>query len=412
MEEERKESKAEKSLWRPGVDRMEEGEQLDYDPSTYITYHDISMEWPCLSIDVIRDPLGIHRTKFPMELFLVAGSQAAQASQNKVYLMKVSNIQKTYDENEMEEEDPEEPEYEQPNVDVKSFKHDGGINRIRVMPQAANIIATMSDTKNVHLWDTQNLLTALDFSSSAAHPASSKPLHTFSGHSTEGFALDWSPTVPGRLLTGDCSKYVYLWEKRESGWVIDKTPYNGHTDSVEDIQWSPVEKDVFATCSVDKTVRIWDTRRRKSSMLFVAAHQMDVNVISWNTNKPHLMLSGSDDGSFKVWDLRKFKSSLPSGHFTYHRGPITSIQWHPTEEAMLAVASADNQLSIWDLALEDEVDSKSIGANANVSEIPPQLLFVHQGQQNVKELRFHPQIPGVIISTAQSGLNIFKPCNL
>ena len=42
-------------------------------------------------------------------------------------------------------------------------------------------------------------------------------------------------------------------------------------------------------------------------------------------------------------------------------------------------------------------------------QIPPQMMFLHQGQKNIKELRFHPQYGCVMATTAEDSFNVFKP---
>lgn len=123
------------------------------------------------------------------------------------------------------------------------------------------------------------------------------------------------------------------------------------------------------------------------------------------------MVSGSDDGSFKVWDLRHIKSQLPVANYKWHNGPITSVEWHPQDESVLTVSSADNQVSTWDLSVEEDEEEQTSSSNQNSQEttLPPQLLFVHQGQSNIKELHYHRQIPGLLMTTAYDGFNIFKP---
>ena len=75
------------------------------------------------------------------------------------------------------------------------------------------------------------------------------------------------------------------------------------------------------------------------------------------------------------------------------RAPITSVEWCPTEASMLATTGADGQLCVWDLALErdpeEELDLSAAGNAEAPQDLPPQLLFVHGGQSDMKEVRRH-----------------------
>lgn len=64
--------------------------------------------------------------------------------------------------------------------------------------------------------------------------------------------------------------------------------------SVEDLQWSPAEPAVLASCSADRNICIWDARvgNTKPGATILGAHEADVNVISWNKLVNYLLVSG------------------------------------------------------------------------------------------------------------------------
>lgn len=184
--------------------------------------------------------------------------------------------------------------------------------------------------------------------------------------------------------------------------VHSHTYIKGHTSSVEDIAWSPTEETVFASSSVDMTIRIWDTRQAAAA-LTVKAHDSDVNVISWNALTSYMLASGADDGIFRIWDLRNFgQSTKPVAHFQYHTTPITSIEWCPHEASSLSV-SIDGAVTIWDLAVErDAEEEMAIGVGVQDApgheELPPQLMFQHMGQTDIKEAHWHRYVPDCAVA--------------
>ncbi|CAG9793763.1 unnamed protein product [Diatraea saccharalis] len=401
---------------------LKDDEQLVCDQSAYVMLHQAQTGAPCLSFDIIPDNLGSDRDQFPMTAYLVAGTQASSAHLNNLLVIKMSNLHPTSraeDENDSdsdnEDDDDVEDEEKKPEMTFSFIKHQGCVNRIRATSYKNSVLAaSWSELGRVDIWNITQQLQAVDDPialerynlETVTNPV--KPLFSFNGHQQEGFGIDWCPTEPGVLATGDCKKDIHIWKPNQAGtWDVDQRPLIGHTSSIEDIQWSPNERNVLATCSVDKTIRIWDTRAapHKACMLTCEnAHQSDVNVITWNNKEPFIC-SGGDDGFIHIWDLRQFTSNTPVGTFKHHAAPVTSVEWHWTEPSVLASAGEDNQVALWDLAVERDDDEM---IDDELKHLPPQLLFIHQGQNDIKELHWHKQIPGVIVTTAHTGFNIFK----
>lgn len=384
----------------PGTE-IPEGDVLDYDSKAYDMMHAMNVEWPCLSFDIVPDSLGSNRSKFPHTVSLITGSQSSDSSSNKLYKLTVSNLSKTkYDEDSDSESEDENMEIVDPTLESVEVSHPGGVNRIRVSKKQPDLCASWSDLGKVCVWD---------FSSKPT-----KPLYTVSSHQQEGWSLDWNP-LNNSLLSGDVQGRIVLSECKENGKFMERIVCNHPQHaSIEDLQWSPSESSVAASAGTDGVVGIWDLRgKSQKAALSIHAHPgTDVNVISWNSAIQYLLLSGADNGEFSSWDLRatsKSATTTPLSTFAWHRNPITSLEWNPNESSVVAVADDSNQITLWDLSLErDDSDS----AHDELEQLPPQLLFIHQGLSHPKEIHWHAQIPGLVIGTGENGFNFFKTANI
>ena len=432
--------------WHPLMGHRPDGEEdieLEIDPSAYKMYHTLSPEWPCLSFDLLRDNLGENRQRYPHSLQAVIGTQADVACNNQVTVLKLSDLGKLPQEDDEEEDilggeydkddGDSDSEGEDDNIDLDpvlehySLPHYGGVNRLRVMPQTQNIVATWSDVGRVNLFDISELKARFEASegrgaarSNSMNVSKSGPFFSYSGHSTEGFALDWSNVDKGTLATGDNDGNIHLWKQAQDGNSYTVTPsYETPGVSIEDLQWSPTETTVVCAGESGGHVAIYDSRAPHRAMLRPHLHpKTDVNVLSWNKLVSNLLATGGDDGTLCVWDLRHFgggggksgEAPKPLARFSCHQTPVTSVEWHPTDESMLAM-SDEVGVYIYDLSVEEDAQT-STTTKQIVADIPPQLLFCHSGSQQFKECHWHPQISSCVMTTAYTGFSTFIPSNL
>ncbi|ETO17376.1 glutamate-rich WD repeat-containing protein 1, partial [Reticulomyxa filosa] len=286
-----------------------------------------------------------------------------------------------------------------PILQSREIQHPCTVNRIRNAGRSRPyLIATFGEDHHLRIWNGKQHMLSLDGRADDLSLVKKdiKPVFEMKNND-EGYGLAWSTIDEGRLLTGSCAGELHLVvPANESGstWVRH-TKFKTSKDSIEDIAWSPDERDVFITCGVDRCVRMWDIRTsQQSTHMVVNAHKSDINVVSWNKQHTHLILTGSDDCSFRVWDKRKFptfsqlhthtsaakakRDVKPYAHYQWHTRSITSVTWNPHESSSLAVSSEDNLLSFWDLSVE--VDNSVPPSGAKLPEgakIPPQLMFLH-----------------------------------
>ncbi|KAL7222042.1 hypothetical protein ACSBR1_023876 [Camellia fascicularis] len=324
---------------------------------------------------------------------------------------------------------------------VKKFKtiiHPGEVNRIRELPQNSKIVATHTDSPDVLIWDVE----AQPNRHAVLGAQDSRPDLILTGHQDNAeFALAMCPTEPF-VLSGGKDKLVVLWgiqdhisslasdpgsakspgsggastkNAAKAGGGTDKPvdsptigprgTYQGHGETVEDVQFCPSSAQEFCSVGDDSCLILWDARTGSSPVLKVEkAHDGDLHCVDWNSHDVNLILTGSADTSVRMFDRRNLTSGgggSPVHIFNGHNSAVLCVQWSPDKSSVFGSSAEDGILNIWD---HEKIGKKQDGLGTRVQNSPPGLFFRHAGHRDkVVDFHWNSCDPWTIVSVSDDG---------
>ncbi|KAF7773214.1 hypothetical protein Agabi119p4_5381 [Agaricus bisporus var. burnettii] len=162
-----------------------------------------------------------------------------------------------------------------------------------------------------------------------------------------------------------------------------------HVDAVLGLSWNKSQRNLLASCSADRTVKLWDLSRDPAAtgegsgaIRSFDVHKDKVQAVQWNDKEPSVLLSGSYDRT-----VRTFDSRAPEGGVGATLGSdVEALRWDPWESYGFYV-SLENGLVL-------NFDARSLPSNLDKPSPARFTLSAHDGA--VSSIDINPHIRGCI----------------
>ena len=143
------------------------------------------------------------------------------------------------------------------------------------------------------------------------------------------------------MFTSSDDMTIRLWDWSQD-WA-NKMTFEGHLHYVMALKLHPNDPDIFATASMDSTVKVWSIHS-KSPNFSLEGHEEAVTCLDYSRrpDKPYIVSSG-DDHTIRVWD---FNTKVCIQIIHAHSHNITGVLFHPDLPYIFS-CSADETIAVF-----------------------------------------------------------------
>uniref|UniRef100_A0A061QHP1 Ribosome assembly protein SQT1 n=1 Tax=Tetraselmis sp. GSL018 TaxID=582737 RepID=A0A061QHP1_9CHLO len=167
--------------------------------------------------------------------------------------------------------------------------------------------------------------------------------HCFEGHTDSVYSVAWSPKHPDLVASGGGDDMAFLWRVGEDAFQETQgQTYElaGHSDSVVALKFS-CDGELLGTGSMDGTVKVWTSKDGELVQTLEGPGEA-INWVDWHP-KGEVVLAGSEDYSVWMWNVRTGRCMQV---FSGHGGSVNCGQFTPDGKSVVTGAQ-DGSLRVW-----------------------------------------------------------------
>jgi len=181
-------------------------------------------------------------------------------------------------------------------------------------------------------------------------------------------ALSWNKTHRNLLASASADRTVKLWDLSRDPTVNDSDggairSFDVHKDKVQAVRWNEQNPSVLLTGSYDRTVRTFDSRSPETGVGAIVGS--DVEAMRWDPWEESGFYVSLENGLVLNFDVRVLPTNLTSpspARFTLsaHDGAVSSIDVNPHIKGCLVTGGNDKLVKVWNVSNDEDEGKRNV----------------------------------------------------